>query len=99
MDTSAQNSILEFLRENISNIHFKTLRENEREPSEEEKLLFMQQTLFCDPGLFLSKWGKYLPKEHLEKFDPLRGNNFNEMTRLTGRLLPYVYRVLQAIMK
>ncbi|RIB07686.1 coiled-coil domain-containing protein [Gigaspora rosea] len=47
------------MKENISKVHFKTLKANEIEQSDDEKLRIMRQTL-DDPALFLSKRYKYL---------------------------------------
>ncbi|CAG8729660.1 28207_t:CDS:2 [Dentiscutata erythropus] len=71
MDQSAKEEILKYMKENLSNIYFKTLRANEVEQNDDEKLRIMRQTL-DDPALFLSKWGKFLEKEQLMKFDRLR---------------------------
>ncbi|CAG8584064.1 11120_t:CDS:2 [Gigaspora rosea] len=71
MDQSAKEEILKYMKENISKIHFKTLKANEIEQSDDEKLRIMRQTL-DDPALFLSKWGRFLDKEQLMKFDRLR---------------------------
>ncbi|CAG8665068.1 12443_t:CDS:2, partial [Racocetra persica] len=71
MDQSAKEEILKYVKENLSKIHFKTLRANEVEQSDDEKLRIMRQTL-NDPALFLSKWGKFLEKEQLMLFDRLR---------------------------
>ncbi|CAG8439539.1 3367_t:CDS:10 [Acaulospora colombiana] len=58
-------SAYEFITEQIE--------ENEKEPGDDEKLAYMRQTL-DDPALFLSKWGKYLPKDQLSKFEGLRAD-------------------------
>ncbi|KAF0457838.1 coiled-coil domain-containing protein 97 isoform x2 [Gigaspora margarita] len=71
MDQNAKEEILKYMKENISKVHFKTLKANEIEQSDDEKLRIMRQTL-DDPALFLSKWGKFLDKEQLMKFDRLR---------------------------
>ncbi|CAG8551769.1 12559_t:CDS:2 [Dentiscutata heterogama] len=71
MDQGAKEEILKYMKENLSNIYFKTLRANEVEQNDDEKLRIMRQTL-DDPALFLSKWGKFLEKEQLMKFDRLR---------------------------
>ncbi|CAG8507239.1 4584_t:CDS:2 [Acaulospora morrowiae] len=68
-----KEELLQYIKENLSTIYFKTLQENENEPSDDEKLAYMRQTL-DDPALFLSKWGKYLPKEQLLKFEGLRAD-------------------------
>ena len=64
---------MDFINSNLSQIPFKTLREHEQEPSDEHKLHAMKEILYTDPGLFLSKWGKYLPNEQLSRFEVLRG--------------------------
>ncbi|CAG8555431.1 1965_t:CDS:2 [Paraglomus occultum] len=72
MDTNSKSALVDFINSNLSQIPFKTLREHEQEPSDEHKLHAMKEILYTDPGLFLSKWGKYLPNEQLSRFEVLR---------------------------
>jgi len=73
MDNNTKGEIIDHISKNLSSIQFKTLRENEVEATDDEKLTIMNQTLENDPALFLTKWGKFLPKNELEKFESLRG--------------------------
>ncbi|CAB4440766.1 hypothetical protein RhiirA5_496003 [Rhizophagus irregularis] len=74
MDINTKEEIFDHISKNLSSIQFKTLRENEIEATDDEKLTTMKQTLENDPALFLTKWGKFLPKNELEKFECLRGD-------------------------
>ncbi|RIA90983.1 coiled-coil domain-containing protein [Glomus cerebriforme] len=69
MDNNTKEEILDYISKNLSSLQFKTLRENEVEATDDEKLSVMSQTLENDPALFLTKWGKFLPKNELEKFE------------------------------
>nr|CAG8449926.1 14480_t:CDS:2 [Entrophospora candida] len=73
MDQDTKETITKYLEENISNIQFKTLRPDEVEASDDEKIEIMRKTLE-DPALFLSKWGKYLPADLLSKFETFRND-------------------------
>ncbi|CAG8472166.1 1675_t:CDS:2 [Diversispora eburnea] len=95
----SKKELLHFIKENISTIHFKTLRENEIEKSDDIKLAYMKHTLDDDPALFLSKWGKYLPPDHLSKFERLRipppvSRNLTPNARHNKQILNRRYRYL-----
>ena len=77
MDKNAKEETLDYISKNLSSIQFKTLRENEVEATDDDKLSVMRQTLENDTALFLTKWGKFLPKNELEKFGCLRGMNIS----------------------
>ncbi|CAI2171584.1 8207_t:CDS:2 [Funneliformis geosporum] len=74
MDNKIKEEILDFISNNLSSIQFKSLRENEIEATDDEKLSVIKQTLRNDPALFLTRWGKFLPKNELEKFECLRND-------------------------
>lgn len=74
MDPSTINEISSYLSQHLDTIPFKTLQRGELEASAEQKLSKMQDLLQRDPGLFLSRWGRFLPADILCKFEPLRGN-------------------------
>ncbi|KAI8972135.1 coiled-coil domain-containing protein-domain-containing protein [Pilobolus umbonatus] len=63
--------ILDYLRANIDIIPYKTLRPDEHDLSNEDKLTHMDHLLTHDPGLFLSKWGKYLDPSLLDYFQSM----------------------------
>ncbi|RHZ65027.1 hypothetical protein Glove_319g162 [Diversispora epigaea] len=99
MDAESKKELLHFIKENISTIHFKTLRENEIEKSDDIKLAYMKHTLDDDPALFLSKWGKDLPPDQLSKFERLRNDyeinwHLNQLQNFTPKVPPPVSRNL-----
>ncbi|CAG8546688.1 6995_t:CDS:2 [Funneliformis mosseae] len=74
MENKIKEEILDYISNNLSSIQFKSLRENEVEATDDEKLSVIKQTLRNDPALFLTRWGKFLPKNELEKFECLRND-------------------------
>ncbi|CAG8484327.1 10894_t:CDS:2 [Ambispora leptoticha] len=74
METLKKEGLLEHLKAHLSEVQFKSFRQNEIEPDDQEKLRQMQEILEKDPALFLTKWGKFLPKEQLQNFYSLRGD-------------------------
>ncbi|KAI8354204.1 coiled-coil domain-containing protein-domain-containing protein [Blakeslea trispora] len=62
------------MERHMDSIPFKTLRYQELEPTQDEKLKQMQHTLHHDPGLFLSKWGKYLSQTTLMLFKAIEND-------------------------
>ncbi|KAI8636456.1 coiled-coil domain-containing protein-domain-containing protein [Parasitella parasitica] len=65
---------MEFITRNIDTIPFKTLRHSEVELPPEEQLIQIQATLRKDPGLFLSKWGRYLSQNSLRLFQVIQSD-------------------------
>ncbi|CAO0794209.1 unnamed protein product [Mucor circinelloides] len=74
MDDTSEAKVMDFVTRNIENIPFKTLRHGEMELPQSEQLTQIQATLHNDPGLFLSKWGRYLSQNSLRLFQDIRGN-------------------------
>ncbi|KAG1445243.1 hypothetical protein G6F46_006896 [Rhizopus delemar] len=74
MDETTQLRVMTFMRENLNNIPFKTLRLGEAELDDKDKLTQMNATLESDPGLFLSKWGRYLSQSILSLFQCMQDN-------------------------
>ncbi|CAO3676336.1 unnamed protein product [Rhizopus stolonifer] len=74
MDETTQLKVMTFIRENINDIPFKTLRMGETELNDKDKLEQMNAMLESDPGLFLSKWGRYLSQSILSLFQCLQDN-------------------------
>ncbi|KAI9030804.1 coiled-coil domain-containing protein-domain-containing protein [Phycomyces nitens] len=74
MNQTNRDSVLEYAKNNLDEIEFKTLKRDETELNDQEKLKQMEILLERDPGLFLSKWGKYLPDNILSQFESLRGD-------------------------
>ncbi|CAG8576980.1 3179_t:CDS:2 [Ambispora gerdemannii] len=74
METLKREILLEHLKTHLSEVQFKSLRQNEIELDDQEKLRQMQEILEKDPALFLTKWGRFLPKEQLQNFYSLRGD-------------------------
>lgn len=72
MDETTQIKVMTFIRENINDIPFKTLRMGETELNDKDKLEQMNAMLESDPGLFLSKWGRYLSQSILSLFQCLQ---------------------------
>ncbi|KAJ8656409.1 hypothetical protein O0I10_007977 [Lichtheimia ornata] len=64
--------VIAYVQANVDAIPFKSLQADEPEPSNEEKIATMARVAEGDPGLFLSRWGQYLPRAILEYFQPLR---------------------------
>ncbi|KAM3584607.1 hypothetical protein VKS41_003415 [Umbelopsis sp. WA50703] len=78
-----------YVTSNMNSIAFKSLQRDEQERSDSEKAAYMNELLATDPSLFLTKWGRYLPAEQLEHFQPLRTNNYEidvQMHRLLKEL-------------
>ncbi|CAO3644979.1 unnamed protein product [Mucor fragilis] len=74
MDDTSAAKVMDFVTRNIDNIPFKTLRHGEKELPQSEQLIQIQATLHKDPGLFLSKWGRYLSQNSLRLFQEVCGN-------------------------
>lgn len=70
--------VIAYVQANVDAIPFKSLQADEPEPSNEEKIATMARVAEGDPGLFLSRWGQYLPRAILEYFQPLRGMLYNQ---------------------
>jgi hypothetical protein len=67
-------SVIHYLKHNIGSITFKSLKRDEDDTPDDAKIAVMDKTLTSDPGLFLTRWGRFLPQEELKHFEPLRGN-------------------------
>ncbi|RUS26891.1 coiled-coil domain-containing protein-domain-containing protein [Jimgerdemannia flammicorona] len=74
MDAASKISVLNYTRANLGTIVYKTMRPGEVDPAPEEKLSHMTALLDDDPALFLSRWGRFLPREQLEQFEGARGD-------------------------
>ena len=74
MDDASEAKVMEFVTRNIDIIPFKTLRHGEEELPQSQQLTQMKATLHDDPGLFLSKWGRYLSQNSLRLFQIIPGN-------------------------
>ncbi|KAI8143993.1 coiled-coil domain-containing protein-domain-containing protein [Fennellomyces sp. T-0311] len=66
------DTVVEYIRQHAEEIPFKSLQPDELEASLDERQQSMQQVLERDRGLFLSRWGRYLPVGILETFQPYR---------------------------
>lgn len=74
MDDASEAKVMEFVCKNLDAIPFKTLRHGEEELPPSKQLVQMKTTLHNDPGLFLSKWGRYLSQNSLRLFQAIQGN-------------------------
>ncbi|KAL1920864.1 uncharacterized protein VTP21DRAFT_11499 [Calcarisporiella thermophila] len=74
MNPSDSSKLIDYLQQNLEFIPFKSLREHEVELTSNEKLEQMGDILHRDPGLFLERWGRYLPREELSRFECMRDN-------------------------
>ncbi|CEP10916.1 hypothetical protein [Parasitella parasitica] len=74
MDELSETKVMNFVIRNIDTIPFKTWRHGEAELSQSEQLIQIQATLREDPGLFLSKWGRYLSQNTLRLFESIPSN-------------------------
>lgn len=74
--------VIAYVQANVDAIPFKSLQADEPEPTNEEKIATMARVAEGDPGLFLSRWGQYLPRAILEYFQPLRGMLYNQTSYL-----------------
>ncbi|KAI8371522.1 coiled-coil domain-containing protein-domain-containing protein [Radiomyces spectabilis] len=72
MDQAGKDKVLSYISRNLDVIPFKTLKRDEPELSSEAKVQKMAQILDTDPGLFLTKWGRYLSQNTLASFQPLK---------------------------
>jgi hypothetical protein len=73
MNEDSRENIMQYVQNNIDSIVFKSLKCEEMDPPTNEKLSHMNELLTSDPGLFLTRWGRYLPSDKLNDFEPLRG--------------------------
>ncbi|RUP43822.1 hypothetical protein BC936DRAFT_136688 [Jimgerdemannia flammicorona] len=67
------------------------MQPGEVDPAPEEKLSHITILLDDDLALFLSRWGRFLPREQLEQFEGARGDykvNFHLTTLLTQSTPP-----------
>jgi hypothetical protein len=71
---ASRESVIHYVQSNLDSITFKSLKRDEEDTPDDEKLAVMDKTLANDPGLFLTRWGRFLPQEELKHFEPLRGN-------------------------
>jgi hypothetical protein len=71
---ASRESVIHYVQSNLDSITFKSLKRDEKDTPDDVKLAVMAKTLVDDPGLFLTRWGRFLPQEELKHFEPLRGN-------------------------
>ncbi|ORY98082.1 coiled-coil domain-containing protein-domain-containing protein [Syncephalastrum racemosum] len=76
MEATQAGHVLNHVQQHLRDIPFKSLRREEAELSDEEKLAKMQDVLQTDPGLFLSRWGRHLPNNVLQDFQSLQPTNY-----------------------
>lgn len=76
MEATQANHVLSHVQQHLKDIPFKTLRREEAELSDQEKLAKMQDVLQTDPGLFLSRWGRHLPPDVLQDFQLLQPTDY-----------------------
>lgn len=70
---ASRESVIHYVKSNLNSITFKSLKRDENDTPDNDKLAVMDKTLAKDPGLFLTRWGRFLPQEELKHFEPLRG--------------------------
>ncbi|KAG0173653.1 hypothetical protein DFQ28_008005 [Apophysomyces sp. BC1034] len=86
MDPGKQVDVLSYVKAHLDSIIFKPLHVGEQELTDSEKLQKMGEVLHEDPGLFLSKWGRYLSQDALRQFE---GFQDYEVTFHLHKLLQY----------
>src|SRR4051794_38346795 len=87
MDFQSIDSILAYMRDNMATVTYKSLRKDEPDPPTELKLDHMQRLLVGDPGLFLTRWGRFLPRDKVALFEPLRGESSCSWKHIISLLL------------
>ncbi|OZJ03840.1 hypothetical protein BZG36_04300 [Bifiguratus adelaidae] len=86
MEAAERAQVVAYISAHLDDIHYKTLRRDEPELPRQHKLAHMTEVLSSDPGLFLSRWGRFLPSEQLARFECLTENY--EVSQHLKSLLP-----------